>query len=101
MAGRRRHTRGPCRQGGAAELEGMYAAGARPLAAGDPGGADFTEPAPCFAADVVPTRVRAAGRRTGFPMLPTVVVEDGPITEVRPSHQGTAAVADACAVPGQ
>ncbi|MEE2048882.1 nuclear transport factor 2 family protein [Nocardiopsis tropica] len=48
----------------------------------------------------VRARARKTGRRIGFPILQTVVVEGGLITEVRPFYWDTAAVADACAVPG-
>lgn len=50
---------------------------------------------------VVLTRVRARARATGralaFPILQTVTVGDGRITEVRPFYWDTAAVMDACA----
>jgi len=50
---------------------------------------------------VVRTEVRATGRATGrvleFPILQTVRVADGRITEVWPFYWDTAAIADACA----
>jgi ketosteroid isomerase-like protein len=52
---------------------------------------------------VVLTRVRARARATGrelsFPILQTITVKDGRITEVRPFYWDTRAIADACAVP--
>ncbi|MFE4615494.1 nuclear transport factor 2 family protein [Streptomyces sp. NPDC056747] len=51
---------------------------------------------------VVLTRVRARARATGreltFPILQTITVRDGRISEVRPFYWDTAAIADACAV---
>ncbi|MCA6092997.1 nuclear transport factor 2 family protein [Streptomyces sp. SCA3-4] len=51
---------------------------------------------------VVLTRVRARARATGrelaFPILQTIRVQDGRITEVRPFYWDTAAIADACAL---
>lgn len=46
----------------------------------------------------VRARARATGRELSFPMLQTITVEDGQITEVRPFYWDTQAVADACAV---
>lgn len=50
---------------------------------------------------VVRTRVRARARATGrvldFPILQTVTVTDGRISEVNPFYWDTAAIADACA----
>ncbi|MBN6039476.1 nuclear transport factor 2 family protein [Amycolatopsis sp. 195334CR] len=50
---------------------------------------------------VVLTRVRARARATGreleFPILQTITVADGRITEVRPFYWDTAAIAAACA----
>jgi ketosteroid isomerase-like protein len=49
---------------------------------------------------VVLTQVRARGRATGlelrFPILQTILVEDGRIAEVRPFYWDTAAVAGVC-----
>jgi len=49
---------------------------------------------------VVLTRVRARARATGrelnFPILQTIAVENGRITEVRPFYWDTAAIATAC-----
>ncbi len=49
---------------------------------------------------VVLTHVRARARDTGreihFPIVQTITVEDGRITEVRPFYWDTAAVANAC-----
>ncbi|MFE4049461.1 nuclear transport factor 2 family protein [Streptomyces sp. YIM B13518] len=47
----------------------------------------------------VRARARATGRELGFPILQTITVESGRITEVRPFYWDTRAVADACAVP--
>ncbi|MFF9207504.1 MULTISPECIES: nuclear transport factor 2 family protein [unclassified Streptomyces] len=55
------------------------------------------------ATSVVHTRVRARARTTGreisFPILQTITVRDGRITEVRPFYWDTHAIADACAEP--
>jgi ketosteroid isomerase-like protein len=52
---------------------------------------------------VVLTRVRARARATGrelsFPILQTITVKDGKITEVRPFYWDTRLIADACAAP--
>jgi uncharacterized protein len=52
---------------------------------------------------VVRTQVRATARATGrrleFPILQTVRVAEGRITEVWPFYWDTAAIAGACAVP--
>jgi ketosteroid isomerase-like protein len=49
---------------------------------------------------VVLTHVRARARTTGkelrFPILQTITVKDGRITEVRPFYWDTAAISDAC-----
>ncbi|MFE6667401.1 nuclear transport factor 2 family protein [Streptomyces sp. NPDC057697] len=45
----------------------------------------------------VRARARATGRELSFPLLQTITVEDGLITEVRPFHWDTQVVADACA----
>jgi hypothetical protein len=80
-------------------LKGMYAAETEYLAAGGPGSASF---APYFATDVGLTRVRvrararATGRELRFPILQTITVEDGRITEVHPFYWDTAAIAKAC-----
>ncbi|WFB05952.1 nuclear transport factor 2 family protein [Streptomyces sp. LX-29] len=47
----------------------------------------------------VHARARATGRELSFPILQTIRVEDGRITEVRPFYWDTRAVADACAEP--
>ncbi|MFJ2898062.1 nuclear transport factor 2 family protein [Streptomyces sp. NPDC087218] len=47
----------------------------------------------------VRARVRATGRELSFPILQTITVEDGRITEVRPFYWDTQAIADACAAP--
>ncbi|MFG2805653.1 nuclear transport factor 2 family protein [Streptomyces sp. DT199] len=53
---------------------------------------------------VVLTRVRARARATGrelaFPILQTITVKDGRITEVRPFYWDTMAIAEACAEHG-
>lgn len=52
---------------------------------------------------VVRTRVHAQSRATGreltFPILQTITVQDGRITEVRPFYWDTAAIASACVKP--
>ncbi|WDV51558.1 nuclear transport factor 2 family protein [Streptomyces coeruleorubidus] len=48
----------------------------------------------------VRARARATGRELGFPILQTITVKDGQITEVRPFYWDTLAIADACAAPG-
>ncbi|TVL91016.1 nuclear transport factor 2 family protein [Streptomyces sp. SAJ15] len=47
----------------------------------------------------VRARARATGRELSFPILQTITVKDGRITEVRPFYWDTRAVADACAEP--
>ncbi len=47
----------------------------------------------------VRARARATGRELGFPIMQTITVKSGRITEVRPFYWDTRAVADACAVP--
>lgn len=47
----------------------------------------------------VRARARATGRELGFPILQTITVKDGRITEVRPFYWDTRAIADACAAP--
>jgi ketosteroid isomerase-like protein len=47
----------------------------------------------------VRARARATGRDLSFPVLQTITVKGGRITEVRPFYWDTQAVADACAVP--
>ncbi|MFF5720303.1 nuclear transport factor 2 family protein [Streptomyces buecherae] len=49
----------------------------------------------------VRARARATGRELGFPILQTVTVEGGRITEVRPFYWDTLAIADACGTPPQ
>ncbi|MCC2279820.1 nuclear transport factor 2 family protein [Streptomyces sp. ET3-23] len=44
-------------------------------------------------------RARASGRELAFPVLQTIRVEDGRISEVRPFYWDTAIIAEACAVP--
>lgn len=46
----------------------------------------------------VRARARATGRELKFPMLQTITVKDGQITEVRPFYWDTQAIAHACAV---
>lgn len=48
----------------------------------------------------VRARTRATGRELAFPILQTITVKDGRIAEVRPFYWDTAAIAEACAVPG-
>ncbi|WP_326689221.1 MULTISPECIES: nuclear transport factor 2 family protein [unclassified Streptomyces] len=45
----------------------------------------------------VRARARATGRELSFPILQTVTVKNGRITEVRPFYWDTQAIADACA----
>ncbi|MFD5097442.1 nuclear transport factor 2 family protein [Streptomyces albidochromogenes] len=45
----------------------------------------------------VRARARATGRELSFPILQTITVKDGQITEVRPFYWDTQAIADACA----
>ncbi|MBI0313726.1 MULTISPECIES: nuclear transport factor 2 family protein [Streptomyces violaceusniger group] len=45
----------------------------------------------------VRARARATGRELSFPILQTITVKDGRITEVRPFYWDTQAIADACA----
>jgi len=47
----------------------------------------------------VRARARATGRQLEFPILQTVAVDGGRITEVRPFYWDTAEVADACTAP--
>ncbi|MFF7178489.1 nuclear transport factor 2 family protein [Streptomyces sp. NPDC008121] len=42
-------------------------------------------------------RARATGRELSFPILQTITVKDGQITEGRPFYWDTQAIADACA----
>ncbi|WP_030475088.1 nuclear transport factor 2 family protein [Lentzea albidocapillata] len=44
----------------------------------------------------VRARARTTGRKLDFPILQTITVEDGRITEVRPFYWDTAAIVDAC-----
>lgn len=44
----------------------------------------------------VHARARASGQQLNFPILQTVALEDGRITDVRPFYWDTAAIADAC-----
>ncbi|AKH83616.1 ketosteroid isomerase [Streptomyces sp. CNQ-509] len=44
----------------------------------------------------VRARARATGRELGFPILQTITVKNGQITEVRPFYWDTRAIADAC-----
>lgn len=46
----------------------------------------------------VRARARATGRELSFPILQTITVKDGRITEVRPFYWDTRAIADACDV---
>ncbi|HSA50896.1 MAG TPA: nuclear transport factor 2 family protein [Yinghuangia sp.] len=45
----------------------------------------------------VRARARATGRELAFPILQTITVKAGRISEVRPFYWDTAAIADACA----
>ncbi|WP_225728140.1 MULTISPECIES: nuclear transport factor 2 family protein [unclassified Nocardia] len=44
----------------------------------------------------VHARSRASGRELNFPILQTITVADGRITEIRPFYWDTAVIADAC-----
>ncbi|MFG2723402.1 nuclear transport factor 2 family protein [Streptomyces sp. NPDC048416] len=46
-------------------------------------------------------RARATGRELNFPILQTIQIKDGRITEVRPFYWDTRAIADACTPPSQ
>ncbi|MDQ0585355.1 nuclear transport factor 2 family protein [Streptomyces rishiriensis] len=45
----------------------------------------------------VRARARATGRELRFPILQTITIKDGQITEVRPFYWDTQAIVDACA----
>lgn len=47
----------------------------------------------------VHARARVTGQELDFPILQTITVKDGHITEVRPFYWDTAAIAKACVVP--
>lgn len=47
----------------------------------------------------VRARARATGRELSFPILQTIKVSNGRITEVRPFYWDTRAIADACTTP--
>ncbi|MGG2461483.1 nuclear transport factor 2 family protein [Streptomyces sp. RGM 3693] len=47
----------------------------------------------------VRARARATGRELSFPILQTITVKDGRITEIRPFYWDTRVIADACAGP--
>ncbi|WP_368396671.1 nuclear transport factor 2 family protein [Streptomyces sclerotialus] len=47
----------------------------------------------------VRARARSSGRELAFPILQTIRIKDGRITEVRPFYWDTAAIVDACAAP--
>ncbi|MEE1743569.1 MULTISPECIES: nuclear transport factor 2 family protein [unclassified Streptomyces] len=47
----------------------------------------------------VRARARVTGRELSFPILQTITVKDGQITEVRPFYWDTQAIADACVAP--
>lgn len=44
-------------------------------------------------------RARATGRELAFPILQTITVKEGRITEIRPFYWDTGAIAAACAAP--
>ncbi|WP_166355337.1 nuclear transport factor 2 family protein [Phytoactinopolyspora limicola] len=48
----------------------------------------------------VRTRARATGRELTFPILQTITLDHGQITEVRPFYWDTNAIADACGTSG-
>lgn len=56
----------------------------------------LTNTSPLVVLTDVRARARATGRRLDFPILQTITVEDGRITEVRPFYWDTAAIVGAC-----
>ncbi|MFC3449267.1 nuclear transport factor 2 family protein [Amycolatopsis speibonae] len=56
----------------------------------------LSETRPLVVLTHVHVRARATGRELDFPILQTITVEDGRITEVRPFYWDTAAIAAAC-----
>jgi uncharacterized protein len=56
----------------------------------------LTETSPLVVLTQVRARARATGRELRFPILQTITVEDGRISEVRPFYWDTAAIAQAC-----
>jgi uncharacterized protein len=54
---------------------------------------------PLVALNHIHARSRATGRELEFPILQTITVTDGRITEVRPFYWDTAAITAACAPP--
>ena len=56
----------------------------------------LSETSPLVVLTHVHARARATGRELDFPILQTITVEDGRITEVRPFYWDTAAIAAAC-----
>lgn len=57
----------------------------------------LSETSPLVVLTQVRARARATGRELRFPILQTITVEDGRISEVRPFYWDTAAIAEACA----
>lgn len=56
----------------------------------------LSETSPLVVLTHVHARARATGDEVDFPILQTITVEDGRITEVRPFYWDTAAIAAAC-----
>ncbi|WP_285486100.1 nuclear transport factor 2 family protein [Amycolatopsis taiwanensis] len=56
----------------------------------------LTSTSPLVVRTHVHARARATGRELRFPILQTITVEDGCITEVHPFYWDTAAISDAC-----
>lgn len=56
----------------------------------------LSETSPLVVLTQVHVRARTTGRELDFPILQTITVEDGRITEVRPFYWDTAAIAAAC-----
>ncbi|WP_244162488.1 nuclear transport factor 2 family protein [Amycolatopsis regifaucium] len=56
----------------------------------------LSEKSPLVVSTRVHVRARATGRELDFPILQTITVEDGRITEVWPFYWDTAAIAAAC-----
>ncbi len=56
----------------------------------------LSETSPLVVLTHVHVRARTTGRELDFPILQTITVEDGHITEVRPFYWDTAAIAAAC-----
>ncbi|ONI86843.1 ketosteroid isomerase [Saccharothrix sp. ALI-22-I] len=58
----------------------------------------LTDTSPLVILTHVHARARATGRELDFPILQTITVENGRITEVRPFYWDTATIANACSL---